>query len=112
MNISGEIKRNEHQVTNIEQNTYLTEKQATWPTYLTSKQKDFIVIFSPEIISEFFNFELNHENRYFYCHLTNGEKLIRLWLIFSNSMKIIFYFCCKLFDRTPKSNLVINEYSD
>jgi len=90
---------------------------ATWPSFLTSKQIDYIVVTGPEIFTEFSSIQLDHEKRHFseihfYRHLSNGEKLVRRWLIYSKSTGKIFCFCCKLFDRTPKSNLAICGFSD
>lgn len=88
-----------------------------WPSFLTSKQIDYIVVSGPEILTELSSIQLDHEKRhfskiYFYRHLPNGEKLVRRWLICSKSTGRIFCFCCKLFDRTPRSSLAIGGFSD
>lgn len=68
---------------------------ATWPSLLTSKQIDYIVVTGPEIFTEFSSIQLDHEKRHFskihfYRHLSNGEKLVRRWLIYSKSTGKIF----------------------
>ncbi|KAL4119436.1 hypothetical protein QTP88_012245 [Uroleucon formosanum] len=112
----------EFQSTELVSNTESSEPSinsdpATWPSFLTSKQIDYIVVTGPEIFTEFSSIQLDHEKRHFseihfYRHLSNGEKLVRRWLIYSKSTGKIFCFCCKLFDRTPKSNLAICGFSD
>ncbi|XP_050066053.1 uncharacterized protein LOC126555133 [Aphis gossypii] len=117
MDISIEFQSNEL-VSNTESSEpSINSDPATWPSFLTSKQIDYIVVTGPEIFTEFSSIQLDHEKRHFseihfYRHLSNGEKLLRRWLIYSKSTWKIFCFCCKLFDRTPKSNLAICGFSD
>lgn len=49
---------------------------ASWPSFLTSKQIDYIVVTGPEIFTEFSSIQLEHEKIHFseihfYRHLSN-----------------------------------------
>ena len=35
--------------------------------------------------------------KWFYKTLKNGDEVLRLWLLYSNSHSELYYFCCKLF---------------
>lgn len=46
-----------------------------------------------------------------YCILTNGEEVLRSWLIYSKQKNCVFCFACKLFS-TKDTNLSREGFSD
>ena len=64
---------------------------------------DMLVKISPSKV-KVDNFPKDSENRHFsFTHytryLSNGEKTIRKWLVYSISLDKVFCFCCKLFKQ-------------
>ena len=60
------------------------------------------------------NFPKYSENRHFSSthytrYLSNGEKTIRKWLVYSISLDKVFCFCCKLFKQEENTFQLANE---
>ena len=60
------------------------------------------------------NFPKDSENRHFSSthytrYLSNGEKTIRKWLVYSISLDKVFYCCCKLFKQEENTFQLANE---
>ncbi|KAL4083829.1 hypothetical protein QTP88_009364 [Uroleucon formosanum] len=105
----------QHTIKHLENMDISIEFQST--ELVSNTESSEPIATGPEIFTEFSSIQLDHEKIHFseihfYRHLSNGEKLVRRWLIYSKSTEKIFCFCCKLFDRTPKSNLAICGFSD
>ena len=60
------------------------------------------------------NFPKDSENRHFSSthytrYLSNGEKTIKKWLVYSISLDKVFCFCCKLFKQKENTFQLANE---
>ncbi|KAL8456534.1 hypothetical protein ACS0TY_034666 [Phlomoides rotata] len=86
---------------------------------INHKVRDFLVERGPkrDSLSLFpkDNFKRHFDASHYKRILPNGEEIERRWLLYSNSLDIIFYFCCKLFKKkgTSEFSLLANEgYND
>ena len=50
--------------------------------------------------------------RYYNRYLANGEKINRVWLLYSPSNDSVFCLCCKLFRTNEKMSLVTDGFRD
>ncbi|XP_025425994.1 zinc finger MYM-type protein 1-like [Sipha flava] len=90
---------------------------ATWPFFLSDKLKTTIVEKGPPSpILKTFVFPLDDNNRRFTVFnyqrcLSNEENVLRTWLVYSLSKKVIFCYFCKLFSIS-KTKLGTDGYND
>ncbi|KAI2647674.1 Zinc finger MYM-type protein 1 [Labeo rohita] len=87
-----------------------------WPSRLTDSDRLEIVQRGPFKVESDFSFPKDKDGRGFnslqcYRILTNGEKVLRSWLIYSKQKNCVFCFACKLFS-TKDTNLSREGFSD
>ena len=101
---------------------------ATWPEVLTHNMRVEMIKLGPE---RFQNKEIPFEpairvikegdkekeslsflsKKWFYKTLKNGDEILRLWLLYSNSHSRLYCFCCKLFQsRNDDSPFVFKTF--
>lgn len=93
------------------------EDPAHWKFHMTDNEKQVVVDVGP-ISGEKPNDNdypsdgnaRHFSNLHFYRILSNGERLRRQWLLYSNSKNLLFCFCCKLF--STETNRFITGYND
>uniref|UniRef100_A0A8C1J990 TTF-type domain-containing protein n=1 Tax=Cyprinus carpio TaxID=7962 RepID=A0A8C1J990_CYPCA len=78
---------------------------ADWPTVINDKVRIDLVSRGPAHVDHHFTFpKRQSDNRRFHYHfmfrsLTNGEKVKRSWLTYSQKSNAVYCFCCKLFSK-------------
>lgn len=93
---------------------------AYWPEQLTSTDKDYLITTGPKMSIDYMkNFNFPKDNNYrsfsyslFFRTISNGEKYLRKWLVYSETVNAVFCFFCKIFDPTSRSNLAKDGLKD
>lgn len=75
---------------------------ALWPSHILDSDRVEIVRRGPFKVASDFNFPKETDGRAFhssllYRTLSNGEKITRSWLVYSEQKNAVFCFACKLF---------------
>ena len=89
---------------------------ALWPLVLTDNQRKLIVEKGPNRVKDH-EYPLDKNGRrfletYYSRCLSNGEKINRVWLVYSSSDDKVFCFCCKLFRPDEKMALTTEGLCD
>lgn len=86
----------------LETNVSPSVDPALWPNHILDSDLVEIVRRSPFKVASNFNFPKAPDGRAFhgsllYRTLSNGEKITRSWLVYSEQNNAVFCFACKLF---------------
>lgn len=87
-----------------------------WPDVIPPFHFDEIIKRGPlQIVN--FHFPINEDKRHFSADLysrtlSNGESILRRWLVYSKIKNSVFCFCCKLFKNKLGGKLVTEGFSD
>jgi hypothetical protein len=91
---------------------------AQWPSSLSSKTIDFIILQGPHngklAVKDYLRNEKGRHfsNTHFQRVMSNGEVYDRKWLIYSKSTQKIYCFCCYIFSRSKPCKLGNTGFSD
>ena len=88
---------------------------ALWPSVLSDDHRKLFVEKGPCRISFEYPTDENGRRfleRYYDRYLANGEKVNRVWLVYSPSTDSVFCFCCKLFRSNEKMALITDGLRD
>ena len=110
-----EDRKNKDSVEVIETQSSISENiydPGHWKN-IDTKLRDLLVERGP-IRDYDLEFPKDENNRHFSTihyirKLPNGEKYDRRWLVYSNDLDKVYYFCCKLFDSKPSTGQLVNE---
>ncbi|KAL4083493.1 hypothetical protein QTP88_028809 [Uroleucon formosanum] len=91
---------------NLNLDVEIIKDPAKWPE-INDKMKLLLVKNNPLQINlkyyPFDDYKRKFSNAHYFKTLSNGEKLNRTWLIYSESSDSVFCFCCKLFKKDISS---------
>jgi len=92
------------------------EDPATWPSVIDRKYR-LCIIKKGAIQVKNFKFPMNDEQRsfsekYYYKTMSNGEKVVRPWLIYSTKMNVVFCFSCRLFPNPKNKTSFTDGFND
>lgn len=80
----------------------LSTDPALWPRILGDAERSFLVRQGPPKPLHNYKFPSNDTGRHFCANyytriLSNGEQVLRDWLVYSLSQNCVYCFCCKIF---------------
>ncbi|XP_001943532.2 zinc finger MYM-type protein 1-like [Acyrthosiphon pisum] len=109
-------KRNYVQAQDTSNYSFDLEDPATWPSVIDRKYR-LCIIKKGAIQVKNFKFPMNDEQRsfsekYYYKTMSNGEKVVRPWLIYSTKMNVVFCFSCRLFPNSKNKTSFTDGFND
>lgn len=97
------------------ENILISDDPGTWPDHLNNKSIEILIMHHPVQVKNY-NFPLDEMNRkfseiYYYRNMSNSEKVIRPWLLYSIINNSVYCLYCKIFNK-KQSNQFITGCND
>jgi hypothetical protein len=118
---NAEVESSNEYSIKINNTVQLDDDIGKWPDIISDAVRIFLVKRGPPNYLKNFDFPLNENGRkfnpiYYHRTMSNNEKILRYWLVYSKSKDKLFCFYCRLFPSTlstcSNSNLATEGFSD